>query len=863
MSVAALDGLVRAGKGMVRIGENLATGFLGSVEGWGSVVPKVQHAWRIPLEQSWGKTRDGAPRPDHAHAPGLDLIEVRSFTESMGRVEEFLIDVASRLRDGGTLVLDCDNLQSARMLRMVVEGRGGAFDPAGCLKDPSQPLLLRRLLGAAASAGLWVRDVLSVPTGAEEFAPKLSAKLCDVGLLPFEWFGGTPPARYWLVCERRATLAGSVLLAGGDDSLRAASRAALNAFLPGDWEIVWESDAAANGSECKEWNRAIAAARGDVIWFLRAGTLPSAADFEAMTACATAGPVLASRDGEPVVAGDVAGLMLPRLDALRVGPILEHFDNTCVALEEYRMRIDAKLSRPFLANTELTAPAAAVEHPEKLAGETASLLRSWSMLDGDSQTETPASAPGAIDPHPPFADGSAAVRRRPPVPWVGRAPRISLCMIARDEQRFLGRCLEAARGCYDELILVDTGSTDDTVAIAEGYGASVLHRAWDDDFSAPRNAGLAAATGDWVLVLDADEMLEEGAADAIRELVENPDALGYHLRFTNNYGEGKTMGVMMVRLFRNLPGIAYANVIHEQVTPSLQRLGEPQGLALLRSEIEVEHYGYSDAVMRDRSKNERNERLFLKQIAQTPDDIYASYKYGDFLRRVPGRGEDARRELDRCFDLILAAAPTLPRGLPYAGEVGALCALEAERAGDHERSREVVDMALRRFVPTPNLHYIAASLAVADGEAEYAIQHYQRCLSYRDCVLVVPIQEGITSYVSLAGIAQAWLLRGDRDRARRLLEQAIRIEPSYEVAQMALSRLWLEAGDVQQSLSVMTDFLGRHPNAPGACQQTMLILHRIGQNDAARAMGEHARKLLEARCLDREAETVTQLLAKI
>ena len=175
----------------------------------------------------------------------------------------------------------------------------------------------------------------------------------------------------------------------------------------------------------------------------------------------------------------------------------------------------------------------------------------------------------------------------------------------------------------------------------------------------------------------------------------------------------------------------------------------------------------------------------------------------------------------------------------------------------------MIDIALRRFVPTPNLHYLAASIANADGDTETAIHHYRRCMAYRDQVLVVPIQEGITSYVSLAGIAQAWLRRGDRDRAQRLLEQSIAIEPSYEVAYLALSRLWLEAGDYRQALSVLTNFLADHPASPGACQQTMLILHQLGRHDAARAMGQYAVRLLEARCLDHEAAAVNNLLAKL
>ena len=821
---------------MAQTGNNLPTGFLGPVKGWGSLVPTAQRRLQLPRDkEQW-----------RAAAPGglsCELIEVTAFTESMGRVEDAFCDWAGKLVDGGTLLCDFDNMQSARQLRLVVEGRTGGFDPVGSSKDPSQAMLLRRVLAATSAAGLLVRDVLSVPSGAEEFGSNLSRQLFGTGLLPLDWLRGTPPSRYWLHCEKAKSLAGSVVLAGGNAESRANTEAVLRSFLPHDWEVVM-ADAI---GDCAQWNRAIANARGDVIWFLRGGMQPTQQEFAAMSPRACVGAVVPCCDGAPIAAGDVAGMMMPRSDILLVGPLPEQVANTRVALEEYVMLLESKLPPAWPVAAEMVVPTAPIEHPEQFQADTQALLQRWSVVEESAHLRG-------------VTDTSACPA---PTPWVGREPRITLCMIARDEEAFLGTCLQHAQGAFDEFILVDTGSKDRTIAIAESMGAKVLHQPWDDDFSKPRNLGLAAATGDWILVLDPDEFLQAGACERIRELVQNPQALGYHLRFTNTYSSGKTIGVMMVRLFRNLPGIAYENVIHEQVTPSLQRIGGEMGLIFLSGDVEVEHHGYTEAVMTDRNNNERNERLFLKQAAESPDDIYGHYKYGDFLRRVPGRGADAKRLLDRCLELILDREPTLPRSLPYAGEVAALCALEAERAGDPKRARQVIDIALRRFVPTPNLHYLAASIANADGDTETAIHHYRRCMAYRDQVLVVPIQEGITSYVSLAGIAQAWLRRGDRDRAQRLLEQSIAIEPSYEVAYLALSRLWLEAGDYRQALSVLTNFLADHPASPGACQQTMLILHQLGRDDAARAMGQYAVRLLEARCLDHEAAAVNNLLAKL
>lgn len=822
---------------MAQTGNNLPIGFHGPVKGWWSLVPAAHNTLQLPGELSQWRVS-----PDCAAT--RDLIEVTALTESMGRVEDAFLHLAAQLVEGGTFLCDFDNMQSARQLRMVIEGRPGSFDPVGSSKDPSQALLLRRVLAAASAAGLLIRDILSVPSGAEEFRHELPRQMFRAGLMPIDWLRGTPPSRYWLQCEKVPSLAGSVVLAGGDAGSRAKTESALRAFLPPDWEIV-SSDAI---GECAQWNRAIAASRGDVLWFLRGGMQPTSAAFEAMASRAGIGLVRSRRDDIVGGIGDVAGIMLPRLDALFVGPLPEHVSNTQVALEEYSMMLDSKLPPAEQVAAELVVTPAPLESPETFASDTQDLVQRWSAVEQGTHVQSASQSSSS---------------ETPLVPWAGRAPRITLCMIARDEEEFLGECLRRAQGAFDEFVLVDTGSKDRTVEIAESYGAKVIHEPWDDDFSKPRNLGMSKATGDWILVLDADEFIQADGCEQMRQLVNNPHALGYHMLFTNNYGGGKTIGVMMVRLFRNLPGATYTNIIHEQVTPSLQSIGGPLGLELLSADIEVEHLGYSDQMMTDRGKIERNERLFVKDLAQRPDDVYLHYKYGDFLRRVPGRTDDAKNMLDRCLDLILASEPSLPRSLPYAAEVAALCALEAERAGETQRSREIIDIGLRRFVPTPNLHYLAASLANSDGDSETAIHHYRRCMAYRGRVLVVPVQEGITSYVSLTGIAQAWLQRGDRVRARRLLEQAIAIEPSYEVAFLLLSRICLEDSDYQRALNVLTNFLAKHPDSPGACQQTMLILHRLGENEAARKMGRHAVRLLEARCLDREASAVTDLLAKM
>lgn len=163
-------------------------------------------------------------------------------------------------------------------------------------------------------------------------------------------------------------------------------------------------------------------------------------------------------------------------------------------------------------------------------------------------------------------------------------PKISLCMIMCDEEKTLARCLKNAAGAYDQLVIVDTGSKDQSIAIAAAHGAIIVHHDWRDDFSAARNAGLAFATGDWILILDPDEVLSPRDIPPLRVLVGGNDADAFQIptrNYTNNsylvgfvpnprdYPEGEGFRGYVestkVRLFRNRLGLRFVGVIHELV----------------------------------------------------------------------------------------------------------------------------------------------------------------------------------------------------------------------------------------------------------------------------------------------------------
>ena len=191
------------------------------------------------------------------------------------------------------------------------------------------------------------------------------------------------------------------------------------------------------------------------------------------------------------------------------------------------------------------------------------------------------------------------------------APNLSLCLIVRDEEKHLARCLESVKNIADQIVVVDTGSKDATREIAKNLGAEVQHFEWIGDFAAARNASLEHARGRWILVLDADEWLAEPHAEKIGELSLGEAIHAYDLIQKSTAAAGEILRNRMVRLFPNRPGIRYEHKIHEDVMGGLRR----EGVSVLETDIEIEHSGYVDPGILA-AKSQRNRAILEALVAE-------------------------------------------------------------------------------------------------------------------------------------------------------------------------------------------------------------------------------------------------------
>ncbi len=203
---------------------------------------------------------------------------------------------------------------------------------------------------------------------------------------------------------------------------------------------------------------------------------------------------------------------------------------------------------------------------------------------------------------------------------------ISLCMIVKNEEKYLPGCLESARPFVDEIIIVDTGSTDSTVAIAEQYGAKVFRFPWNGNFSDARNVSIRHATSDWILYLDADERLLTG--NEMRGLMPTQSTIAYSVSIRSKHilPSGTVEQVNQYqRFFRRHPKIFFEGVVHEQVLPSLMRMKKN----IASCELFIEHLGYGESLEKINEKCLRNSEMLLRQLEKNPYDYYAHYQLGN------------------------------------------------------------------------------------------------------------------------------------------------------------------------------------------------------------------------------------------
>ena len=291
---------------------------------------------------------------------------------------------------------------------------------------------------------------------------------------------------------------------------------------------------------------------------------------------------------------------------------------------------------------------------------------------------------------------------------------ITACYITKNEERTLGRSVASIRGAYDDLLVVDTGSTDGTVALAKKLGARVVPFVWRDDFAAARNAAIAAATGDVILFLDADEYVSAETQAHVRRVLEasfaqGADALLFH-RVDIDGAETAVLGdVYAMRAFRRAARLRYAGRIHEELRDAGRDVEKLQ--IVPDAEIRVYHTGYEQSV--NRAKAERNLRILqaeFQEAEQAHDTAAAGRLYMYLAEAYRGVGDLVQAEAFARRDIAQGRRHVVDASRSFH----LLLALLANDPARQDERRRVVEEAVQAFPELPEFH---AELAVLRANA--------------------------------------------------------------------------------------------------------------------------------------------------
>lgn len=380
--------------------------------------------------------------------------------------------------------------------------------------------------------------------------------------------------------------------------------------------------------------------------------------------------------------------------------------------------------------------------------------------------------------------------------------KISLCMIVKNEEINLARCLRSVAGAVDEVIVVDTGSSDQTKQVAEQAGAIVLSHTWQADFSAARNASLELATGDWILFLDADEELEPESVQALRQIAEEPNE-GYFIKIINLLGtEGsiETSPDLVFRMFRNKPAYRFRGAIHEQVVDVILQKNSQATLQIAENVV-IRHYGYLNQQVSAKDKKNRNLSIIRTELEQAPDNHMLRYHYGVELYRNDNFAEAAA-------ELIKAANHTDPSTVYYP-KLLRYIALSHYGAQQYDRALEAVSLGLQFFPNYADLYYYGGLIHLEQKNYAGAFEWFQRAISMPEQPsYYAPFSgsRGFRATYQLARLAETF---GNEEEALRYYILSLQDNANFTIALSAIVRILNPRKDpdyTRQAMEKLCDF---------------------------------------------------------
>ena len=410
--------------------------------------------------------------------------------------------------------------------------------------------------------------------------------------------------------------------------------------------------------------------------------------------------------------------------------------------------------------------------------------------------------------------------------------RLSLCMIVRDSAKTLPACLESIRPWVDEMILVDTGSKDDTLDVIRRFGARPYHFPWVDSFSAGRNESLRHARGKWLFWMDSDDTITPECGRKLRELAYSevdPSILGFVVQVhCPGGGEGGDLDVTAVdhvKLIRNQPSLRFEGRIHEQILPAIRReRGE-----VAWTDLYVVHSGSDRSEEGQERKRERDLRLLELELKERPEHPFTLFNLG-MTYADGGRFEEAASYLVRSIACS-------GEGDSHVRKAYALLAYARMQGGLWEEGLEVCQLGLRLFPEDAELKFRLGVVLHQLGRLEEAERAYLDVLEVHEARHFTSVDRGLRGFKANQNLAVVYGEMGELAKAERQWRQVVREVPHYRVGWRGLGDMLLQRGKLDE-VAAVADQLDRDSvtRVEGGLLKSRLALARGDVTSARRVL---------------------------
>ena len=398
----------------------------------------------------------------------------------------------------------------------------------------------------------------------------------------------------------------------------------------------------------------------------------------------------------------------------------------------------------------------------------------------------------------------------------------SLCMIARDSASTLKRSLASVRRWIDDIVVVDTGSVDETPQIAAGLGARVFSFPWCDDFSAARNESIRHACGEWIFWLDSDEFIDDANGRKLRNLATSASDAGLmaflmqqHSATRQSDGQLAPAIINQVRMFRNKPELRFEGRVHEQIMPAVNRLHGQ----VAWTDIRIDHSGYDDPLVR-RRELDRDLRLLGLELADRPNHPFALFNLGMTLNGL-GQPLAAIAAMDCC--LSAAAGDE-----PYLANAHMILITAQMQARTLDAATRICHEGRRRFPNNSTLLFQEGVLARETGRPADAIRAFESVLQSGEPMALVPADPDFRRYKTHQNLALAY---GDLSRheiAERYWRLVVAAAPEQRAGWQGLTGSLLRQDKLSEAETALQTLCDRWPdNAEAFCYLRGLSL-RLG-----------------------------------